>query len=484
MKTLWSIGGHDPNAAAGIEADLLVAHALDIKCRTLIATFTAQSDQKVSLSEAVPAEWLSAQWTTLSAQEQPAAIKLGLLHDREQLQFLRDKLGAWPDVPVIADPVMASSSGHCFVDDDMMDSWRELLAPRVSLLTPNIPEAERLLGYPLDHPSSIVRAAAELRSWGISAVLIKGGHSQDPHMALDYFDDGQRPFWLHGKKVAQNYRGTGCSLASAIASQLCKGLSLREALVTGHAFLQATLQRSAAAKAPYLRYRDQPFALPGLNYANEIPAGSFPAIEGGTIGFYPIVPDLFWLKKLVGFGVPSIQLRIKDLTPDARRPAILEAVSFCRSYPVRLFINDFWEDAAEAGAYGVHLGQEDLDLLTEDHRQRLRSSGLRLGISTHSYEEASRAVALRPSYIALGPIFATSCKSMAFGPQGMERVKEWQHLCQGIPLVAIGGLGLEHAETLLAYGASGLSVITDILKAQDPESRTQSWLAVFQKQQC
>ncbi len=479
MKTIWTVGGHDPNAAAGIQADLLTANTLNVTCRTIIASFTAQSDRQVSLSEAVPSLWLKMQWDVLSAEEQPAAIKLGLLNHRDQLIFLRAALAAWPGVPVIADPVLASSSGHAFAEADLIASWRELLLPRLTLLTPNIPEAEWLLGYRIADPDTMIKAAAELRSWGLAAVLIKGGHLAAPHVPMDYFDDGHRAFWLAGKRVERNYRGTGCTLATAIAAEMSKGLALREAVVMAHAFLQDLLSNSASMGAPYLHYEKRAFPLPGLSFQQPGSRAAFPSIQGGRIGFYPIVADLRWMKKLVDLGVPSIQLRIKDADPETIAESIQQAVNYCRGKPVRLFINDYWQTAVDAGAYGVHLGQEDLDVLSDSDWDRLQKSGLRLGISTHSYEEAARALAIKPSYIALGPIFETTCKSMTFGPQGMERLQEWHALCPGIPLVAIGGLKLDHASTLLSYGASGLSVITDVLKAVDPDARTRAWLAVF-----
>jgi hydroxymethylpyrimidine kinase/phosphomethylpyrimidine kinase/thiamine-phosphate diphosphorylase len=477
MKTLWTLGGHDPNGVAGVQADLLTARALGVMTRTLIGSFTAQSDRRVSLSEPVPKPWLKAQWLTLRDQEKPAAVKLGLLNHRELLVFLREALAEMPDVPVIADPVFASSSGHNFSRDTMVTAWRELLFSRLTLLTPNIPETEQLVGYRVDDAETVVRAAADLRSWGLGAVLIKGGHSKAATPA-DYFDDGLRPFWLIGQRVNRDYRGTGCTLAAAISAQLSKGLSLREAVITAHGFLQTLLARSAAAQSPYLQYESGPFRLSGLSYhSGEALAQPFPAVS--RIGFYPIVPDLTWLKRLVDAGVPSIQLRMKDVPAEQILQSMREAVAYCRERGVQLFINDYWELALECHAFGVHLGQEDLDQLSPRDIRTMQKNGLRLGISTHSYEEAARAVALRPSYIALGPIFPTTCKSMTFGPQGMERVREWKALCGDIPLVAIGGLKLEHAPTLLEYGASGLSVISDVLSHVNPEARVRDWLNSF-----
>jgi hydroxymethylpyrimidine kinase/phosphomethylpyrimidine kinase/thiamine-phosphate diphosphorylase len=477
MKTIWTLGGHDPNAVAGVQADLLTARTLGVMTRTLIGSFTAQSDRRVSLSEPVPKPWLKAQWQTLREQEKPAAIKLGLLNHRELLVFLREALAEIPDVPVIADPVLTSSSGHNFSRETMVAAWRELLFSRLTLLTPNIPETEQLLGYRVDDPETVVRAAADLRSWGLKAVLIKGGHSNAQEPA-DYFDDGERPFYLIGKRVNRDYRGTGCTLATAICAQLSKGLSLRDAVVTAHGFLQTTLARSAAQESRYLQYEAKPFRLSGLSYhsAEVLPQAFAPA---SRIGFYPIVPDISWLKRLVDAGVPSIQLRMKDVPADQVLTSVREAVEYCRERGVQLFINDYWQLAIECHAFGVHLGQEDLDRLTPREIRTLQKSGLRLGVSTHSYEEAARAVALQPSYIALGPIFHTTCKSMAFGPQGMERVREWKDLCGDIPLVAIGGLKLEHSPTLLRYGASGLSAITDVLAHENPEARVQEWLNSF-----
>jgi hydroxymethylpyrimidine kinase/phosphomethylpyrimidine kinase/thiamine-phosphate diphosphorylase len=124
------------------------------------------------------------------------------------------------------------------------------------------------------------------------------------------------------------------------------------------------------------------------------------------------------------------------------------------------------------GAYGVHLGQSDLDPC--DLRQ-LAAANLRLGISTHSYDEAARAHALRPSYIALGPIFETTSKDMPFAPQGMARIAEWQRLWS-YPLVAIGGLTVAHAAEAMRRGANGVACISDVTKAADPERQIRRWL--------
>jgi thiamine-phosphate diphosphorylase len=137
-----------------------------------------------------------------------------------------------------------------------------------------------------------------------------------------------------------------------------------------------------------------------------------------------------------------------------------------------LFVNDYWQLAIEFNAFGVHLGQEDLgcaDLVA------VRRAGLKLGISTHSYEEAARAHFYRPSYVALGPIFPTTCKSMRFGPQGVGRIKEWTNLLP-YPIVAIGGIGLAQAAGMRKAGAAGIAVISDLENAISRKERIQEWM--------
>lgn len=479
MSVVWSIAGHDPMGAAGIQADLRVAMRLGVPLRTIIASFTAQNHERMHLCEAVSPAWLDAQWQALAEYERPQVIKLGLIADAKSLEQVRRLLQDTPETPLICDPVLASSSGFAFADQKFLALYRELIYPRVTLLTPNRPEAEQLLGFPVRTEADVIRAARTMRDQGVRAVLIKGGHSEGLDV-LDYFDDGERAFWLASSRKPGTFRGTGCALSTAIACKLATQNSLREAVVLGHAALQAALLASQGEQHSILRFGEgQPESLGRISYQGYFPSQAFASIDDGPLGFYPIVPDLSWLKRLLPTGIRTLQLRLKGLDEDACAAAIAEANALCRRADVRLFINDYWELSLEEGAYGVHLGQEDLDRLSPEDCERLRASGLRLGISTHSYEEAARALSYRPSYIALGPIFATTCKSMAFGPQGLARLSEWRTLCPDTPLVAIGGLKLEHAPEAMQRGADSVAVISDVLSHNDPEQRARDWLRAF-----
>lgn len=143
----------------------------------------------------------------------------------------------------------------------------------------------------------------------------------------------------------------------------------------------------------------------------------FPKCDLEALTFYPIVNSNYWLEKLLAVGVKTIQLRIKDLQGKELEDEIKIGVKIAERYKTKLFINDYWKLAIRYNAYGVHLGQEDL---VNADCQAIARAGIRLGISTHSYYELARAYALRPSYIACGPIFPTTSKQMPFAPQGID----------------------------------------------------------------
>jgi len=140
-----------------------------------------------------------------------------------------------------------------------------------------------------------------------------------------------------------------------------------------------------------------------------------------------------------------------------------------------LFINDYWELAARFSAYGVHLGQDDL---RKADIKQIHSAGLRLGVSTHCYREVARALSLRPSYFAIGPIHATTTKDMKFAPQGIEALKRWRRTLS-YPLVAIGGLFLDNAQEAINGGADGVAVVRDISQSSDINKRVSQWLALL-----
>lgn len=190
--------------------------------------------------------------------------------------------------------------------------------------------------------------------------------------------------------------------------------------------------------------------------------------------FYLIVDDAAWLTRLLPMGLKLVQLRIKNEPKPVLRTQIATARAVCEAAGAQLIVNDYWELAIEAGCDFVHLGQEDLD---DADLPAIRRHGLRLGVSTHDEAELERALSFAPDYVALGPVFPTILKAMAWAPQGIGRVTEWKRAVGPVPLVAIGGLTPERGRQALEAGADSVAVVTDVLRHAAPEARMDEWMA-------
>jgi len=188
---------------------------------------------------------------------------------------------------------------------------------------------------------------------------------------------------------------------------------------------------------------------------------------------YPVVDGVDWIGRLLPLGVRLVQLRIKDRPAAAVRAEVRRARALCAAAGAQLVVNDYWEIALAEGCDFVHLGQGDL---AAADLGALRRAGVRIGMSTHDEAELERALAARPDYVALGPIYPTLLKVMPWQPQGLERILEWKRRIGELPLVAIGGITLERLAGIFAAGADVAAVVTDIVRNDDPEARTRAWL--------
>jgi len=189
--------------------------------------------------------------------------------------------------------------------------------------------------------------------------------------------------------------------------------------------------------------------------------------------FYPVVDSVAWVARLAALGVGTIQLRAKNLGEDQALQLVTDALAATRGTRARLVVNDYWRAAIAAGAKHLHLGQEDL---AEADLKAIRDAGLTLGLSTHDDKELATALRARPDYVALGPIFPTTLKSMRFAPQGIAKITEWKKRIGSLPLVAIGGIKLEQAAEIFAAGACSIAVVSDITQSANPDARVGQWL--------
>jgi thiamine-phosphate pyrophosphorylase len=189
-----------------------------------------------------------------------------------------------------------------------------------------------------------------------------------------------------------------------------------------------------------------------------------------------VVDSVAWVARLALLGAGTVQLRAKDLNESEALQVVTDALEMTKGTEAKLVVNDYWRAAIVAGARHLHLGQEDL---VDADLKAIRAAGLTLGISTHDDEELETALRAKPDYIALGPIFPTTLKSMRFAPQGIPKITEWKKRIGSIPLVAIGGIKLEQAAAIFAAGADSIAVVSDVTQNEDPDARVRAWLQTF-----
>jgi len=468
----WTIAGSDSGGGAGIQADLKTFARLGVHGCSVVCAVTAQNTRAVSAVAYISEAMIRSQIEALRTDLPPKAIKTGMLGSAAIIAVVARAV-AEIHVPLVCDPVMVATSGGRLLEPAAETAMRDLLIPRAALLTPNLPEAEVLWGRKIRGPEDMQMAAEAMLAMGAASVLIKGGHGGDA-FCEDYWTDGEQSLWLRLPRIETTHtHGSGCTLSAAHTACLADGFGMLDALVIARAYINQGLRLArpvGGGNGPVhqgewpMSAADMPLLVPD---GARLPAQPFPAC--GPLGFYPLVARATDLERLISLGVDTVQLRIKDLAGAALEAEIGQAISMARRGNTRLFINDHWRLALALGAYGVHLGQEDL---ADVDWPALAASGLRLGVSTHGYAELARALALQPSYIAVGPVFATTSKRKApLGLGGFARLAAMTDR----PVVAIGGIDTHKVAALRQAGASGLAVISALDRAPDRPAAVATW---------
>jgi hydroxymethylpyrimidine kinase/phosphomethylpyrimidine kinase/thiamine-phosphate diphosphorylase len=503
---VWTISGTDSGGGAGIHADTRAFDAFGVHGACAVAAVTAQHSLAVTHIEPVAPSVLDAQLAALADDMPPDAIKTGLLGSLENLRvvvaWVRRLRERYPDraIPLVVDPVFGATTGARFADDALRQAYRHELLPLATLATPNVAEARALVPTSqLLGPEALARA---WRAFGARAVVVTGGdsdrlaedeleHLSNVRLASRLAEIDARAAWAHdwldaehglrsrgwlaSRRIETEHdHGTGCVFASAAAAALAHGFVAADAVVLAKMATCEGLRHAYAAGdgagpvAPRAGFANRLANLPALNPLPNAPSRfAFTEMPQSTRGLYAIVDSSEWVARVAAEGVKLIQLRMKDADGGLLVREIRAAVAIARAAGATLIVNDHWELALELGARGVHLGQDDLANADID---ALHHAGLLLGISTHSYWEVCRARALRPSYIACGPIHATTLKQMPWIPQGDANLAYWCSLLADTPVVAIGGMDATRARAAMRAGAWAVAVVGAITRSDDPHA--------------
>ncbi|MEI8704567.1 thiamine phosphate synthase [Pseudoalteromonas sp. B62] len=493
-NVVWTIAGSDSGGGAGIQADIKAMQSFGVHGCTAITALTAQNSLGVEAINAVSTDIIESQLLALEKDMKAKVIKIGMLANVQQIQLISEHIShykaKWPAPPVIVyDPVAIASSGDLLTEEDTVSAIKECLLPLVDVITPNTHETQLLTGVYLIGPAAIKEAANKLLSWGAKAVVIKGGHWDYPSgYCIDYCIDSNtqngEEYWLGNQKIQTPHNhGTGCSMASVIAACLAKDYPLKDAFILAKAYINQGLKQSVrygegigpVAQTSFpTNLADYPQVIePGSWLGDELDfdvpldfnmAADFALCESKSLGLYAVVDSTDWLEKCLQQGIKTAQLRVKNKTQDELDGLIKHAVELGKQYNVQVFINDYWQLAIKYGAYGVHLGQEDLDIA---NLAAIKDAGLRLGLSTHGFYEMLRAHNYRPSYMAFGAIYPTTTKDMTGQIQGLEKLIKFVPLMQSYPTVAIGGIDLSRAEQVAKTGVGSVAVVRAITEADN-----------------
>ena len=240
MHTALTIAGSDSSGGAGIQADLKTMTAHGVYGMSAVTALTAQNTMGVTDILAVPPAFLAAQLDAVFADIPPDAVKIGMVADAALIHVIAEKLDEYDAKNVVVDPVMVATSGARLISEDAVEALVSELLPRAALITPNIPEAEVLADMAITDRTAMTAAAARIHERTHAAVLMKGGHSVDDANDLLVDDTGAR--WFEGRRIAtSNTHGTGCTLSSAIVSNLARGIDTDTAVAQAKAYLSGAL---------------------------------------------------------------------------------------------------------------------------------------------------------------------------------------------------------------------------------------------------
>lgn len=403
-------------------------------------------------------------------------IEIGLLASTFQVNLLAEFLEARKIFAVYC-PIHLAISHNSI---EVVNVIRQKLLSLCNLVLLNKQAPEWLLIVEDGSNAPILEGANCLLDLGVKGVLITDAKCRDSEYYTDHFFESTTSFRLLSPRVElSRHRLTDHGLALTLAKLIAQGHFFHDAIVKGITERNRLYRlASTAENEPSTLNQstdDQQCDIPLLLSTSSVAKSretSFPSISENALGLYPVVDRASWLERLLPLGVSTIQLRVKDLQGEALKLEIAKAVDIAQQYDCRLFINDYWELAIECGAYGVHLGQEDIE---NANLTRILDAGLRLGLSSHCHYEVARCLAIKPSYIAIGPVFPTTTKIMPWTTHGIEGLKYWQTTLD-YPLVAIAGIKPANFAEVVATGVSGVAMITAITESSQPELTCQIFL--------
>ncbi|MGB3384289.1 MAG: thiamine phosphate synthase [Marinomonas sp.] len=463
LPVIWQVGARQATACSRALSATVAEH---LKCVVKhIDTYRQAEPSSVSCSFAQ----FDDQWQSLLDQSMPDVIYLHSLPSNELVvccaKWLKQIKALLPSVSVVLNAeVNANVNCHRFLTE-LITNTDLIVAPKRQL--------DCLVGCL--NTGSVTDINTALQPWlSVSEASWLLSDEQSGALCL-IANQKSCGFSLaaHHQKLSQTQQD---ARTFSLACFLAHGYDTLDAITMGQTYLASDLE-GCAGWPKHTQYLPSITALSSVAPA-DVSDLSFTAIDMQKFGLYPVVDSLAWLELVLENGATTAQLRIKDPSVSTLDSQIKGAVALGKRYQAQVFINDYWQKAIEHGAFGIHLGQEDLAVAD---LSAISQAGLALGISTHGYFEIANAMKIHPSYIALGHIFPTQTKDMPSQPQGLVRLGFYASLLKGVyPTVAIGGINAERVAPVLKTGVDSVALVTAITKADNPVQATRDLLSLYQ----
>lgn len=451
MKTALTIAGSDSSGGAGIQADIKTMSALGVYGMSAITALVAENTTGVISVEKVSPNSLADQIDAALSDIGADAIKVGMLPSGS-IGVVADRLLGRKNI--VIDPVMCAKDGSALFDAHFLGEYIRRIVPVATVFTPNIPEAEVILGRKIETLDDMKRAAKDIFYMGAKGVLVKGGHYGGE--ATDVFYDGAYAVFSHSRIATKNTHGTGCTLSSAIAAFLARGEIAAKAIEKAKEYISSAIRYSlplGKGNGPlnhfFYRFGDKKevdYSLYLVTDDRELKLDFLQCVEEGIKG-----------------GVSVVQLREKELTGGRFLEVAKRVRELTLRYDVPLIINDRVDIALSAEADGVHVGQSDMPCSAV---RRIVGDRMIVGVTAHNVDEAVRAQREGADYIGVGAMAATGTKNDARVLQSgeLERIRS----AVTIPIVIIGGINGGNINSFTGRGASGAAVSSAIMKSEDP----------------
>ncbi|KAK8952056.1 hypothetical protein KSP39_PZI004554 [Platanthera zijinensis] len=476
LPHVLTVAGSDSGAGAGIQADIKACAAAGVYCSSVITAVTAQNTVGVQGVYSIAEEFVTEQLRSVLSDMKVDVIKTGMLPSPGVITVLCQIIKEFQVGTVVVDPVMVSTSGDILSGPSTLTGFLEQLLPLADIVTPNLKEASALLGgISLETVGDMRSAAKSIHDLGARNVLVKGGDLRGSSDAIDIFFDGEQFHELSGPRIiTRNTHGTGCTLASYIAAELAKGTPMLLAVQAAKSFVESALLFSkdlvigSGPQGPF----DHLYRM--KKHQNDI-NGPNSRFSADSLLLYAVTDSRMnrkWsrsmaeaVKASIEGGATIVQLREKEAETGKFIDIAVKCVAICRSYGVPLLINDRVDVALACDADGVHVGQSDMPVL---FARKILGAGKIIGVSCKTPAQAEKAWADGADYIGCGGVFPTTTKknNPTIGLDGLKAVC----LSSKLPVVAIGGIGAENAQSVMELSAPNLKGVAVVSALFDQES--------------